>query len=197
MNTRIGQGTLGELIPILIILALLLLFVIFCFYMVIQTSKNKKQGKKEIKQGIDDKNTSLFTTLYHTAGLPIPENTLCKIYSYPNKYVIEANGQSFNLNKEKVTGLNMKTDVDIHNSYVSSAGGAVGGAMVFGPVGALIGGRVKQKTDRTVHTYLIFTYQKGNDIDYIAFEATYNKTAPLFTAEFTGTHKGLTNTVEL
>lgn len=197
MNTKVGQGALGELIPILIIFVLLLLFVIFCLYMIVQTSKSRKQGRKELKQGITDKNASLYTALNHTAGLPIPENTLCKIYSCSNKYVIEANGQSFDLSKEKVTGLNINTDVEIHNSYVSSAGGAVSGAMMFGPVGALIGGRTKQKTDKVVHTYLIFTYQKQNTVDYIAFNATYNKTARLFVDEFNENHVGINNSIEL
>lgn len=197
MNTKIGQGTLGELIPIIIILALLFLFVIFCFYMAVQTSKNKNQRLKEQGNNVLDKNASLYTALTHKTGLPIPENTHCKIYSCPGKYVIEANGQTFNLNKEKVTGLNMKADVETHNSYVSSAGGAVGGAMLFGPAGALIGGRTKQKTDKTLHTYLIFTYQKDNSVDYIAFNTTFNKTSLLFIDEFNANHKGINNPVEL
>lgn len=197
MDTKIGQSTLGEMLPIIIILLILLVFAIFCIFMIITTSRERKRSKKNINRNISDRKASLYTALTHTAGLPIPESTLCKIYSCPGKYVIEANGQTFNLGKDKVTGLNLKTDVEIHNSYVSSAGGAVGGAILFGPVGALIGGRVKQKTDRTTHTYLIFTYQKDSTVDYIAFNATYNKTVRSFIDEFNANHIVINNTVEL
>ena len=43
MNTQVGQTTLGELMPLLIMIVLLLLFVVFCFRMVIITSKAKKE----------------------------------------------------------------------------------------------------------------------------------------------------------
>lgn len=197
MGTKIGQSTLGEMLPLFIVIFLLLIFIIFCFYMVVYTLRAKKKGQKVLKQNITDKNASLSTLLKHTVGLPIPENTLCRIYSCPEKYVIEANGQSFNLSKEKVSGLTMKTDIEIQNSYVSSAGGAIGGALLFGPVGALIGGRAKKKTDKTVNNFLIFTYSKESTVDYIAFNATGNFKVMNFIKEFNSTNTGAHNEVDL
>lgn len=68
----------------------------------------------------------------------------------------------------------MKTTSEIQKQVVSSVGGAIGGAVLFGPLGAMIGGRAKTKELRTVSTCLLFTYEKNNSIDYIAFNATNN-----------------------
>ena len=76
----------------------------------------------------------------------------------------------FELDKSKITDMCIKTDREIQQQYVSSVGGAVGGAVLFGPVGAIIGGRSKKKTVKNeVHNYLIITYQSP-DIKYIGFE---------------------------
>jgi hypothetical protein len=108
----------------------------------------------------------------HTAGLPVAENTICQVYSYPDRIEINANGTQFNLSKDRITDIATATDVEIQKQYVSSAAGAVGGALLFGAVGALIGGRVKEKRIETVRSYLIFSYEKDGSISHIAFDAT-------------------------
>lgn len=45
----------------------------------------------------------------------------------------------------------IKTDKEIQQQYVSSVGGAVGGAVLFGPLGAITGGRAKKKTVKEVY----------------------------------------------
>lgn len=59
-----------------------------------------------------------------------------------------------------------------------------GGAMLFGPIGAMIGGRTKEKVSRTIHSYLIFTYTNNNEIKYIAFDCTGNRNVHKFIKEF-------------
>lgn len=115
---------------------------------------------------------SLMGVFNHTTGLPIPENTPCVVYSKQSMIEINANGAIFNLAKNKIIDLCTRTDVDMQKSYTSSAGGAVGGAILFGAVGALIGGRSKQKEIKKISTFLIFTYQKEEGIDYIGFNVT-------------------------
>lgn len=41
----------------------------------------------------------------------------------------------------------------------------------------MIGGRVKEKTDRNIRNYLIVTYDKDGEPDYIAFDVTGNPEA--------------------
>ena len=74
------------------------------------------------------------------------------------------------MNRSKITDISVKTDVEIQKQYVSSAGGAIAGGMVFGPLGAIVGGRVKEKKTREFTYYLIFTYRSDAEISYISFE---------------------------
>lgn len=171
MDTPTGQSTIGELLPFLIVIGICLLFSIFCIRMFVVTSKAKAQAKKQrgdlISSGVV--NMALGS---HMAGLPLPEGTLCNIYEYSDKYVMKANGSDFSLAKEKIIDLSIKTDAEITSQYVSSVGGAVAGAVLFGPLGAIVGGRAKQKKDRTIYNYLIFTFKKDESVDYISFDVT-------------------------
>ena len=97
---------------------------------------------------------------------------MCNVQCFEEKYIFNINGATFNLEKSKVTDVCMKTDVEIHNQYVSSAGGAVAGALLFGPLGAMIGGRTKEKKNKVVSTYLIFTYIKDDSLTYICFDVS-------------------------
>ncbi|MEH2944892.1 hypothetical protein VSQ32_19130 [Lachnospiraceae bacterium KK002] len=58
---------------------------------------------------------------------------------------------NFELEKSKITDMCIKTDKEIQQQYVSSVGGAVGGAVLFGPLGAITGGRAKKKTVKEVY----------------------------------------------
>ena len=69
--------------------------------------------------------------------------------------------------------------------------------MLFGPIGALIGGRAKEKTSRIINSYLIFTFLADNEVKYIAFNCTGNNKAYSFVKEFKQTHKELVNTINL
>lgn len=71
---------------------------------------------------------------------------------------------------EKLTDISVKTDTEIQKQYVSSVGGAIAGGMVFGPLGAIVGGRAKQKKTAESTYYLIFTYNSNNQICYASFE---------------------------
>ena len=183
MNIKIGQSTSVELLPFILSLGVLVFIVLLAILMIILGSKGRKKRKIQL-QTLKDKGMTYSLTASHTSGLPIPENTQCTINSYPDRYEITANGSQFNLSKAKVNDVSLNTDVEIQKRYVSSAGGAVAGAAVFGPLGAMIGGRVKEKKDRIVHTYLIFTYTKDNAIDYIGFDTTGNYNAIKFVTEF-------------
>lgn len=152
MLTR--QATLSDTVPPIFIFTIIGLLLYF--------SKDKKKVTKE----------EFMTTLSvkHFNGLPIPEDTRCTIQRTPNGFAFTANNNTFNLTDNKITDLCVKTDVEIQKQYVSSIGGAVGGAVLFGPLGAMIGGRAKQKSSKTITQYLIFTYLKDNGVAYISFE---------------------------
>ena len=69
----------------------------------------------------------------------------------------------------------VKTDTEIQQQAVSSIGGAIAGGVMFGPLGAIIGGRAKNKKVKTVTKYLIITYINDNEeIKYIGFDIQNN-----------------------
>lgn len=170
-----------------------IILIIFIAYSIDKRNKIKKKRKDERKE----KNASLAITLPIFQGLPIAENTLCSILSCPTYYEFNANNTTFKLDKEKVQDVCIKTDREIQKNYVSSVGGAVGGAILFGPLGAIIGGRAKEKKNTTITSYLIFTYQKEQEIQYISFNATNSFAALKFVNEFKKNYTNKNSTIEL
>jgi hypothetical protein len=131
------------------------------------------------------KNASVMTILSHAAGLPVSEDIPCELYYCVDHIEIIGNGIEFKLDLSKIHDICIRTSTEIHKQYVSSAGGAVGGAMLFGALGALIYGRVHQKQITDTRRFLIFTYSSGGEIEYIAFNVTGdNKYAKAFVNEF-------------
>lgn len=124
-------------------------------------NKRKEQEQREI----------FFMTLEaeHQAGLPLAEGIKCEIIKEDDKFRILSGGNEFSLKKEKITDICVKTNVEIQNQYVSSVGGAVAGGMVFGPLGAIVGGRAKKKKITTTEYYLIFTYYSNGNVCYASF----------------------------
>ncbi len=53
-----------------------------------------------------------------------------------DRYIFTSGTMNFELEKSKITDMCIKTDKEIQQQYVSSVGGAVGGAVLFGPLGA-------------------------------------------------------------
>lgn len=163
-------------VALIFTLLILLAIVVLCFSLAIKAFKMQGKKKAEMNTKKTDLNALEYVTLKHTVGLPLPENTLCEIFYSNEKLVIEGGGSTFNLSFEKVIDITLKTDVEIQKSFVSSAGGAVAGGLLFGPLGALVGGRTKQKQSKEITNYFIVTYDKnvsGNP-EYIAFDATGN-----------------------
>ncbi|MCI9015919.1 MAG: hypothetical protein HFJ53_01965 [Clostridia bacterium] len=155
-------------------------------------SHNKKL--KKIENLKNQHQASLFMALNHFNGLSIAENTLTQIFSCPNEYEFWANNTSFKLEKNKVTDISITSNIDIQKSYSSSVGGTIGGAVLFGPLGAMIGGRTKEKTSRIINNYLIFSYLDNNEIKYIAFHCSSVFIANKFIKEFKKNNQNTTST---
>ena len=129
-------------------------------------------GKKKEKNDLTG--LSIYTAFHHISGLPIVEDTLCEVFSFPDRIDFKAGTTEITLSKNKITDISIKTDTEIQNQAVSSVGGAVAGAMLFGAVGAIIGGRAKDKKVKTVTNYLIITYSNDGDVKFIVFDTKNN-----------------------
>lgn len=125
----------------------------------------------------------------HAAGLPIAEGAMCHMYLCKDRVMFFRNETEYSLSFDKITDVLIKTDTEIQRAYVSSIGGAVGGAVLFGPLGAMVGGRTKKKETKTVAYYLIFSYQKDNGIEYISFEVADLQAGNVFVKAFSSREK--------
>lgn len=139
-------------------------WLVVLFFIFMGLMQARSNAKKRKKLGV-----SIMGVLKHVNGLPIPEDMPCELLSYLDRYEIKANGLVFNLQKDKVSDICIKKHTEIQKQVVSSIGGAIGGAVLFGPLGAIIGGRAKTKKVVTKTKYLIFTYLKDEEVKYLGF----------------------------
>lgn len=128
-------------------------------------------GKK--KQSFDG--ITVYTAFHHVNGLPIAENLLCEVFSYPDRIEFKAGTTNIKLARGKITDMCVKTDTEIQTQAVSSVGGAIAGGVMFGALGAIIGGRSKNKKVKTTTQYLIITYAgEQGELKYIGFDTKNN-----------------------
>lgn len=92
---------------------------------------------------------------------------MCKLTCLRSRIIMQANGQEFNLQTDKLIDVSIMTNTEIQKQYVSSAGGAVAGAMLLGPIGAILGGSASKRSIKTNTKYLIFTYLADVQTKYI------------------------------
>lgn len=111
----------------------------------------------------------------HTCGLPMAEGVNCILQVFADHIFVIQDNLYATIFASQIVNMSIKNDFDIQKHYVSSVGGAIGGGLLFGPVGAAIGGRAKQKTTHTTQTYLVITYKnsEGNLINLV-FNVTFS-----------------------
>ena len=110
--------------------------------------------------------------LTHLSGLPFPEGTQCLAFLYEDKIQFILGTTEISLARNKITDIRLMTASEIQKQAVSSAGGAVAGAMLLGPIGAVIGGRAKAKQIKTKTKCLLITYyDRDGKMATIAFDA--------------------------
>ncbi len=176
---------------IIIILGLFVLIVIIIRKSIRKANGNLKGMKKErgfICGGL----------LKHTIGLPTAEGINCQVLLFDDRLEIRFNNMKFVLDRNKILDICLKTDVDIQSQYVSSAGGAVGGALLFGAIGAMIGGAATEKKTKKVKKYLIITYNNDNEIKYMGFDTTHLESwAYKFVYAFRNSNANYSNCIDL
>lgn len=121
-------------------------------------------------------------------GLNIPERTLCSITYTDDTITISALNNKFTLNKSKINDISLLTDTQVQNLSIRSAGGALLGG------GILLGVGVQNKKVTSRNKYLIVSYLKEEEINYIGFEVQNNK---VYKAMKIAKHFSKNNTKEL
>ncbi len=167
---------LVKIIAVIILLGIIIiisLFFVLIIKVIVDIIMSITRKRRREKAHCDEKRRLGFIlkgSYLHASGLPLAENTKCTVYYFNDKIMIQGAGQTFNLSMSKISDISIISDVDIRKSYVSSVGGAVGGAVLFGPLGAMVGGRAKEKQVRTIRKYLVVTYKKHEGPAFTAFK---------------------------
>lgn len=170
----------------------------------------KQKALQEYQNTLAEKNAHFSTSGSHVYGLPVAEDANVTCYWCNDKVLFESSGASFNLSFDKLTDVAAKTDKEIQNAtttqqqYVSSAGRAVAGYMLLGPVGAAIGGRARKKqvsATTTISTpetyYMFFTYIDNGEVKCIALEVPYKDSAVPFVESFKQIKSGIQQSFNL
>lgn len=140
--------------------------IIYLSYVAIQGFKQKKENKEEIAEQGLNYNAEYSMELNHICGLPLTENSNCIVHLCNNNIVIESAGNIFKLQKKRIIDMNIKTSKEVRNSI----SGAVGGAILLGPIGAFLGG-----SSTEFHRFFIIIYKdKENKEQCISFDLKDN-----------------------
>lgn len=161
----------GEQTPAWFIIMTLVLAAAAAIYILIKPRKGNGFRKD---MDSPDADRPLFSgRFYHEAGLDLPPDVKCTVTYRPDRLTFSAMNQEFSLDHRKVRSVAKTTRKQLQRQYVSSAGGAIAGAALFGPVGAILGGSARQRTVRDYTRYLIFAYGgAGEDTKYIILRLT-------------------------
>lgn len=177
-----------------LIIVLLAVCCIGVLSLILKKTDTKEKQQERVEQAQDE---DLTLKAKHVCGLPIAENAVCEINYLKDSIRITQAGNVFNLDLNKVTDISTTTDVEIQKHYVSSVGGAVGGAVMFGALGAMIGGRATEKESKIKTHYLVITYKNDDDINYISFEHEPSYMTGKFTYKFKGKDNKAQSIIEL
>ena len=149
--------------------------------------KNKEKMYRKIKY-----------KLTFVSGLPLMQGAVCKVVSTSDKIIIDGQGTTFELKKEKISSITIEKNITKQTQAVSSAGGALAGAMAFGVVGAAIGGRTTAKDIKLKKHYIVITYfDSEENLKYIIFD--HNNKGAYLVEDFKIFNKGnvVKKTVEI
>lgn len=163
MITEIPKGNTEPIGPSII-------FIIAGLFLLIKKFKTKeeKDSKRKEKELLAERWKRTLNGK-HFSGLPLGENIETSLLFNDNDFTVDASGNSFSLPYSRVISMEVASDVEIQKSYISSIGGAVGGAVLFGPLGAVIGGRARERQSKVVEYYLVITYDKDGSFEYLSF----------------------------
>lgn len=160
----------------------------------------KPKLRADIQAKLNRPGVRAFISVPCVAGLPVPDRTLSQIYCFDDFVEIVSNGVEYNLRMDKIQSVSIQMNGYTQTQYVSSTGGAILGAAVAGPLGAAIGGRVKEKNQTTFVSCLVFSYfNKDGELTYIAFDVSHTPKAKTVVQHFENIKKdrGASNPIEL
>lgn len=161
-----GSMDVPNRLPVLIILG------IAGIILLLSKTKQQKRTQKEERdriKSIEALKQGVSVALPHSTGLPLAKGASCFIKCNMQGFDISSSGVDFNLPSDKITILEIISNVDVQKHYVSSAGDAIRGAMRSGASGARRGGRIQEMTSAVTTYCLVINFISDNRIASICF----------------------------
>lgn len=119
----------------------------------------------------------------HMSGLPVPQGTPCDIVVEMDRYRFRTAAGEFELEKRKILGVAAQPVGGKSPNGTSALGGAVGGALLLGPIGA-VAGSVIGAAGGPGASALSFSYESDGERRALVFgEASKERPANLGFAE--------------
>jgi len=142
----------------------------------------KAPGQQTIQEPLATRQKYVARAKLQLVGglMNLPQGSVCKAAYNKDGITFTASGQEFTLDSAKMLDVSVMTAKQIQQQYVSSAGGAIAGALLLGPLGAVLGGSVSKRKITSKSRYLVISYLSGEEVKYIVFDVT--------TDAFTGNH---------
>lgn len=165
-----------------------------------EKAKQRKAAERAAKQAEQEQRLArelAALSCEHTVGLPLAQGTTCVLHFGDEFVTASGGGNEFKLAYAKITDMSVHSDVEIQKSYVSSVGGAIGGAMLFGTLGAMVGGRAKEKQSKVIEYYFIITYLKDDGVGHLSFRVENNAKAQMIADRHRGKISKATNVTTL
>ena len=163
-----GASTSTEGVATSLIMAAVFLIVGLVLLLKKGKSKEAKTEARQRKAEAKEFREKAFSGS-HATGLPLAQDVPCVLSFQPDWISINSGGNAFRIAYSKITDMQVVTDVEIQKQYVSSIGGAIGGAVLFGTLGAIVGGRAKERTTKNTEYYFVITYKKDGSLEAASF----------------------------
>ena len=144
-------------------------------------------GKKSLKMDASS-NNNLKTSVQYVDGINVLiKDTICDLYLFnnnPDLLLIQATTnikQNIQLPINKITNIGIFTETEIIECNKSVIGGSIVGGLLFGGLGAIIGGMsgLQSKKTRIAHNYLVINYINTSEViqamSFRLLTTTFNK----------------------
>lgn len=165
------SGSVDGLIGILIVLAV----IVFIWHKKVSPKqKAEKREKKAAKKAQKQYENSFISNLQypHLSGLNLPAGTNCMFRYNESSVVFETGSQRFTMSMQQVMDMSVITLSQMKSQMVSDAGKAVAGGMMFGAVGAMVGGSAKIKNFTAETPCLVITYRSNGEIKQVILDVS-------------------------
>lgn len=136
--------------------------------------ERKRAQREENHRKLEQRRQEQYYTLECEleTGLPLAKGARCTLLLNRKTLIIRGGGVTFSIGCDKVTDMAVQTQTQLQHYFASSAGGALAGGMLFGPIGAAYGGRMRHIKVQEQTDYLVITYWKEQDLSCLLFRLT-------------------------